>query len=412
MSNGQAKQTKNYCVKISVLWYIPYCVFVFSRIILNTEFVYSNPSFTTLVIRLAHVLIIGCCLMKLVLEKRVNIKQFLLVIVLGIGVICSIVGNYEVILYSVILIIFSYKTDFKITIKCLIATQLFGLIFTFFMCKIGVIRDLIYMHLFSLTTSNGIRVHSFGFSYYTMPAYLILAIMMEYFFLRGKAKLIEIFVWGVIQYLTYRTFTSRGTFYMAILFIFLYTLFCYIPFGDKIKRFLLWFGRFGFFIMCLVNVILVRLSSIGNTKINSLNNLLNGRFDIVNKMILQYGIHLWPQQIIIRGAYEVFYTNSTEYSYIDSGYLYSLICYGVIFTITILFIYTIIYMNSYQNNNKLIMVWMLTYMIMNINNNMLFSLQYCPLLILLPQVLNKKQHNIMKIRIKIKNSYHNSTLLN
>ena len=69
-------------------------------------------------------------------------------------------------------------------------------------------------------------------------------------------------------------------------------------------------------------------------------------------------------------------------------------------------------MNSYQNNNKLIMVWMLTYMIMNINNNMLFSLQYCPLLILLPQVLNKKQHNIMKIRIKIKNSYHNSTLLN
>ena len=70
-----------------------------------------------------------------------------------------------------------------------------------------------------------------------------------------------------------------------------------------------------------------------------------------------------------------------NYFYIDSGYIYSILGYGMLFTITVIILYSILYEKSCKDNNKIIWIWLTATMIFTIVNNSWVTLPYNPLLI-------------------------------
>src|SRR5699024_4578028 len=66
----------------------------------------------------------------------------------------------------------------------------------------------------------------------------------------------------------------------------------------------------------------------------------------------------------------------------DSGYLYTLLAYGILFTLLLLLCYTWIFQYLYRQKEVLLYGWLGLFMFLNIFNNYLLLLEINPLLLL------------------------------
>ena len=71
-----------------------------------------------------------------------------------------------------------------------------------------------------------------------------------------------------------------------------------------------------------------------------------------------------------------------NYFYIDSGYAYSLLGYGIVFTVLIIFMYSVIYYYCCKNNKKKLFIWITAVALFTMINNTWITLEYNPLLFL------------------------------
>jgi len=70
-----------------------------------------------------------------------------------------------------------------------------------------------------------------------------------------------------------------------------------------------------------------------------------------------------------------------NYFYIDSGFFYSLIGYGILFTVIFLLIYSYLYEHSAKNNDKPLFIWLTCVLIFTLINNVWVSIATNPVLL-------------------------------
>lgn len=318
----------------------------------------------------------------IVIEKKHFFRQLLirLAILLLFGLAAVASGKPQMVVYGA-LFCGAGVTDFKNIVKTCIGTS-------------GIIIAIVAIaNLFRLTPytifyrSDGTRAYSFGFGYYSIVPYTYLFTVLGYLFLRKKRKkkvsYIELIIILIINYILFRLTTVRITFYLCYLVIVLYIVLIKLDLFDFRKK-----------VIQLISVLIFPLFFGGTLWLNYnftmqnpnmilLNNLMSNRLFLGHLALERYKIGLFGQEILTSAE------EGNRYFYVDSGYLYSLIGYGILFTLLALIIYISLIKIATEENDKIMFIWILTVAIFTFSNNTWISLYVNPLLLYYPIIIEK-----------------------
>ena len=75
--------------------------------------------------------------------------------------------------------------------------------------------------------------------------------------------------------------------------------------------------------------------------------------------------------------------DGAEYFYIDSGYVYALVGYGIVFSVLVLYLYSKTFWKAFKNKNYMIYCALLVFMVLSVFNDFFMQLNYNPLLLYL-----------------------------
>ena len=102
-----------------------------------------------------------------------------------------------------------------------------------------------------------------------------------------------------------------------------------------------------------------------------------------------YGIHLFGTHVNQVGNVDIYYRNvsRTGAIYIDSGFIYSTIAYGLIFTVILLIIYTWLGIYLYKTNNRILFIWLMIMMVACCVNNFMCDIINNPIILILPSAI-------------------------
>lgn len=324
--------------------------------------------------------LIAVVLFSLIVWKKRETKKSLLVRsgIIAIFFICGVINNNpKMILYATLLCaadITSFDMILRTHIISLIAM---GLI-TPVLSITGILPH------YEFYRDVGVRAHSFGFGYYNVVPYAFLFIILDYFLIKQKKQ--KKANWGVItfilflNYAIYKYSTLRLTYYLIYLAIFLYIIlvkFHWIKLSRKIYRPLSWIiypALFG------ITIWLHKSFSYNNSMLATLNRLLSDRLRLGQIALSKYPVRLFGNHIITNTG------ETGEYFYVDSGFLYSLLGYGLVFTIVSLAIYMLLFRHSMMKNDKELFIWLITVALFSTTNNVWITIETNPIILYYPIV--------------------------
>ena len=111
--------------------------------------------------------------------------------------------------------------------------------------------------------------------------------------------------------------------------------------------------------------------------------LIKQAFD---KAFEKYDLSFFGKWIQMTGNTEMNHMNGKEYFYIDCGYLFSFISYGILFTIVLICLFTFVFDRSRLLDNKMLFVWAVIIMLFSMINNTWIVVRYNPFIFALPMV--------------------------
>lgn len=376
-------------IHMSTLVLMSYGLYVMWRIFYNSCIIIEYGSLFNLFSYAVQAVIICVSLFSIVASRQFHTSEFLYeLVLLGVGFVVSVLSGYAQLFFVFLLVVAAKDIPFRRVVKTAFLSQLLAVSVVVVASIAGILPNYCYRH----EVSEGVvrMAYTYGFTYYTTPAYILLAMMLEWGYLNfEKVTVVKLAIWTGVQYAVYMVFTSRASFfmsigYLAVLFVF-----------SKIKRLKiekpLWrlVAWLGFPVLLIANYILVQQYAQRNEIAYEIDELISGRLYYSAKAIADYGIQIFGSKVVMVGNYEISQGLADSYFYIDSGYMYSLICYGIAATVLLLLSYSLIFARVSKDQDKAVYCWLLVYMVMNLNNNMLVSVHYNPLLFLLPYALQQ-----------------------
>lgn len=202
-----------------------------------------------------------------------------------------------------------------------------------------------------------------------------------------KANWIELIIIFGLNYVLYKLSTLRLAFYLVCIILVLYIILIkFNMFKLKAKPLV---------IACsLTFPLLFFLSIWSNSAYNTssplfvkMNQLLSERLDLGHQALDMFSINLF-------GHYIQTIKTADTYFYVDSGFLFSLLGYGLLFTGMALYIYTYLCHYAAKNNKKMLFIWLSSVAVFSVINNTWISLYINPILLYFPILLkNKEQGN-------------------
>lgn len=133
--------------------------------------------------------------------------------------------------------------------------------------------------------------------------------------------------------------------------------------------------------LAAVSVILASLKYKSSAIIFAFNEMINSRLKFNLQGFEQYGVNLIGQRIKSNQEY-IDQNFVNHYFYIDCGYVYMLIGYGLILFAIIMFLYTYLSHYAMKTNNIKLISWCFAICVFSIINNIMFNTALNPLLIL------------------------------
>lgn len=296
----------------------------------------------------------------------------------------------SVILFSLFVIYVSRTISFDYILKVIKRTIIGVLVFVLLLTMFGVLKDDVFLREELIITTKKYYAHSLGFLYYSAPAYALMCLTIIYVYEnRRKLTLAIISITLLISYINYIVFVTRIAFIVPILFMVGYLIlnkyrkFCFS--GKQWK----WIAILLYPTLMLLNYFV--FSNVAYSYIfenDFLNLLFKSRFLLNAKAFEIYELNLWGNKI------ENVLNDETEYFFIDSGYVSSLIQYGFVFSMLVMIYYSYLFYNIYKSKNGYLYLWMLIFSVVNIINGFLISIVYNPIILLshalLSHKLNKK----------------------
>ena len=278
------------------------------------------------------------------------------------------------------------RCDFKKIVKVSLIAASGALLLLLLFCAVGILTDYLYY-------GSGQRVaHCLGFSYYSRFPFILFLCTIMFLFLRKKKTLLLYAAILAVNFVVYYYTTLRLTYYLTYLLVLLDWLL------NRKSKWNLSSGKWPAVSACLfpIGLAVTWLAMVfydpGNRFMSWLNTLLNNRIRLMHKGYLEYSVKLFGNYIAMRGNSAL--RDTSDYFYIDSGFGYSLLAYGLIFSVAVVFLYSLIIYFACKTNNKSLFIWALIIMIFTLVNNIWLTVTYNPLLMLSVPVLGeiKKQH--------------------
>ena len=299
-------------------------------------------------------------------------------VILGVFTIAAISTNRTNMIVVGLFVLTAEYTDFRSLVKVSICCTLPALLFVIFCSLVGVIPDYLFVH-------NGMKAHSLGYSYYANVPYTLMFNMIAYLYLRGKKlKWLEVGVLLIINQIIFSFSTTRLTYYIFLGVLALFVVFVKLSVFKNVNR--------GIFKLIAVigypSAFAVAIWSAMHYNNESefwksADDLFNTRISLSHKGFEMYDIKLFGQYIKMLG--NAYGNNVTQYTYfyIDSGYVYSLLGYGIVFTAVLLAAYSFLMWYACRSNNKPLLVWAFALMVFTVINNAWTAITYNPLLMYL-----------------------------
>ena len=233
---------------------------------------------------------------------------------------------------------------------------------------LGLVPNDIYVH-------NGRNAYCFGFFYYsTLPFALYFGTTILLFLRRRNTKEFLLF-YLVINGLAYYFSTTRLTLLMTCLSAVLFLIIKLVR-PKKINcRFNRVLAVLLFPSVAVIDIIISRNYNRSGRFLHLVDELLNYRFALSYRAMREYNISLFGNRL------EQF-NNVSDYFYVDSGYIYCLLSYGVVLFTLILFAYAIISLYAVKTNNINLFCLCCFVCVFSIVNNVFVNTVTNPLLLL------------------------------
>ena len=324
-----------------------------------------------------------------IMQGRINIRQLYLHIIMSFlfATVAYTTGQDTLLVYVLFIITAGGVKKEKIIWTSILGTLPIVLLI-FLASYAGIIPDRTYMR------EGGQLAHSLGFIYYSSYPYIILFNFISYVNVRKKSlHWIELAVAAAINYMIYQISTLRLSYYLMFGAIVMYILL------EKFRIFDLRKKLFGF-LSLLVFPTAFTITILGALKYDpwrrfwrEANDMLSGRISLSQKAFERYSLKLFGQVIknnnMINGK-----VVTNNYFYIDSGFVYALLGYGVFMTLLLIVIYSCMLKKSCKDNNKKMFIWLVILAVFTIINNVWISIHFNCLLILFIPYMNERSDSI------------------
>lgn len=344
--------------------------------------IYNKPRALWLVLSLLTVCIYATIAIRSKLSRSNLVFRF---VVIALFTIAAIISNKPQMMIYAALICTADLTSFRrIVLVCFVTCGVM-IILTPIADIVGIVPKRVFHR-------GGVIAHSFGFGYYNTVPYTFFFMVLEFFFLKAtrhkKANWFELIVLFGINYSLYKLSTLRLVFYLICIVIGLYIILVKFnivrlnsrlikPLCISIFIFLFFFTLWLYYSYTDANNLFVRV-----------NNILSERLSLGKLALERYPINLFGHNIVT-------VKNTSDYFYVDSGFLFSLLGYGLLFTGMAMAFYTYLCRRAAIENNKVLFIWLFSVAAFSVINNTWISLYINPILLYVPILIKEKKfgHN-------------------
>lgn len=243
----------------------------------------------------------------------------------------------------------------------------------------------------SMVRMEGARLrNSLGFSYVSFPSQSLFYIICAWIVWRKNTiTYLELIGLELINLYVYSFTKTTSPFVLGSFLIIYVSLLKIFHFGKLITRFRLtrFLASFTFPISFIVLwwLLLYAPSSI----FYKINQFVNNRLVLSVNGLQQFGVSVLGKKVTFSG-YDVF-GQSTNYNFVDSSYIQSLILNGWLYTVLIIGIFTIICIYAVKKKKEYLAVVLIAISIHSMFDPQLMLLWYSPFALLLGKVWNLKQ---------------------
>lgn len=281
--------------------------------------------------------------------------------------------------YALFLINAFHYSSFNKLVKAVIVGALSSRFVVILMTLIGVIPNLVL-------SRRGGDGYCLGYDYVWQVPYGVFFSFLSYFYLKGNnIKWSDIFISLIINHLLYLTCRVRLVYYLWYFSELLYILFIKLNivkrFGNVITGVLI----LAFPVLFLAELYLGYNYNSTNPIITIINSFASGRLRLNYVALSTYPVTLLGQFIETSKA-----SLTTQYFYLDSGYLYTLLGYGVILMTLVLIMYCYLTWYACSTNNKSMVIWLIMVMLFTVSNNGWIFFEFNCLLLAFPFALKKR----------------------
>ena len=337
------KNTKYQFRKKEIIFLAALCIYVVYGIINMSTF--YPPYLMTKIIRFVCICIICCkcfCFDKIKINSAVCLMLlfvFGLIIKLKVGAVLPIMTCF--------FIVGAYDVSFDAIVQCFFRFGSITLLFVFVSSQIGIIPDLIFDYW-------GIERHACGYFYTTDFVHQLFFLVISHVYInRNKSfKLNSFFIYvllGVFTYIYSRSRLGSGCIILAaMIYIYIHKL-C----GGKANKIFGFFAKYSVLFFATLTIVASAIYNPQNIHWKILDKALSGRLSLCKHAFEKYDLSLFGEEIKMVGAGIVKGINNgeNEYFYLDSAYVYTLFCFGVLCFIMLVLGYTFLLCREYKKKN-------------------------------------------------------------
>lgn len=285
-------------------------------------------------------------------------------------------GRAYLIVYAVFLIA-AEGADPDKTLKVWLLSTVLAILTISALCITGHLTDYI------LNFNQKGAVHCLGFSYYSTLPFLVFYCSIVYIYLkRDNVRLLHYAAVILVNLVLYHLTKLYLTFYLTFIFVALDgLLICLKRFNLKRKAVTVLSGLL-FPLGITVTYLVMRFYKPEDATWVKLDHMLHSRMSLMHTGYLRYPITLFGNRIDMIGNSALRTLEPGEYFYIDSGFAYSLLGYGLIFTFVAVCLYSLLCISSCRRNDKHLFAWLVCVLIFTMMNNVWVDVYYNPALLL------------------------------
>lgn len=307
-----------YRISKTQLFTVGYCVWLFSQLIIRTEFSSYFPHAILLACRFSG---LGLAVASEILFLKKDGLSYRLIVayLLAAFIVVNnylLAGGYYYFDISC-LILTSRGVDYKKFLKSILIYLSYFYVAVIVSAEIGLIDNVVtYREL-------GAR-HNLGFGWSTWPVHAYFYILSGYLMLRNtKVKIGELVAFEILNIWFYYQTGTRSPFFLMSVLLLLVGLINYFKINlTKLKVF-----KVVFFSAIPVLTGIIYYLSINAPRYPTLNTMLSGRLNLGYAALNNYGISLLGRHVTLSSQRDII---GQSYGYLDSSFLQYLVKYGLI----------------------------------------------------------------------------------